>query len=215
MTTLKLPEKQPWMKTAVELPELPWAKNALEPVISANTIDFHYGKHHNAYVLKTLELTKGTELEGQPLEMIMVVAAADPSKKGLYNNAAQVWNHSFYWKCLAPCGTVKPSDALKAKIEKDFGSWEEFRKQLIAAGMTQFGSGWAWVVIDGDKLSILKTPNADEPWGETQAPVLALDVWEHAYYLDYQNKRQAYLEAVIDNLINWDFVEKQIGLHKS
>lgn len=214
MTDHKLPEEQKWMVTPVALPELPWAKDALEPIISANTIDYHYGKHHKAYVDKTLELVKGTELEGKSLEMIMDNAAHKADKKVLYNNAAQVWNHNFYWKCLAPKGTVKLSDKLKAMVDRDFGSWEEFRKQLIQAGMTQFGSGWAWVVVEGGKLSILKTPNADEPHTETASPVLTLDVWEHAYYLDYQNKRQAYLEAVIDNLVNWDYVEVQIAKHK-
>lgn len=210
MTENKIPEQQNWMVTPVELPQLPWAKNALEPIISANTIDFHYGKHHKAYVDKTLELIQGTELEGKPLELVMDYAAGKADKKVLYNNAAQIWNHSFYWKCLAPKGTVKPSDKLHSMIDRDFGSWEEFRKQLIQAGMTQFGSGWAWVVVGNGKLSVLKTPNADEPWTETVSPVLTLDVWEHAYYLDYQNKRQAYLEAVIDNLVNWDYVEEQI-----
>lgn len=210
MTEDKIPEQKNWMVTPVELPQLPWAKNALEPIISANTIDFHYGKHHKAYVDKTLELIQGTELEGKTLEVVMDYAAGKADKKVLYNNAAQIWNHSFYWKCLAPKGSVKPSDKLKAMINRDFGSWEEFRKQLIQAGMTQFGSGWAWVVVGNGKLSILKTPNADEPWTETVSPVLTLDVWEHAYYLDYQNKRQAYLEAVIDNLVNWDYVEEQI-----
>jgi Fe-Mn family superoxide dismutase len=213
MTNHDLPEHQAWMSTPVELPELPWAKDGLEPIISANTIDYHYGKHHKAYVDKTLELVKGTDLEGKSLELIMDYATRNADKKVLFNNSAQIWNHSFYWKCLAPKGTVKPSDELKALIDRDFGSWEEFRKQLIQAGMTQFGSGWAWVVVEGGKLSILKTPNADEPHTETASPVLTLDVWEHAYYLDYQNKRQAYLEAVIDNLVNWHYVEVQIEKH--
>ncbi len=201
--------KEKWMKTPVELPELPWAKDALEPVISANTLDFHYGKHHKAYVDKTLELTKGTDLEGKTLEEI-IIAAKEKKDQGLYNNSAQVWNHNFYWKCLAPANTVKPSAELKGMIEKDFGSWEEFRKQLVQAGMTQFGSGWAWLILEDGKLSLDKTPNANEPWSDTKRAVLTLDVWEHAYYLDYQNKRQAYLEAVIDQLVNWDYVLEQI-----
>lgn len=210
MTDYKLPELQSWMVTPVELPTLPWAKDALEPIITANTIDFHYGKHHKAYVDKTLELVKGTQLEGQPLELIMEYASQHADTKVLYNNAAQIWNHSFYWKCLAPKGTSAPSENLKAMVNRDFGSWDEFRKQLIQAGMTQFGSGWAWVVVEGGKLTIFKTPNAEEPWSESVSPVLTLDVWEHAYYLDYQNKRQAYLEAVIDHLVNWDYVEAMI-----
>jgi Fe-Mn family superoxide dismutase len=203
-------EKEVWKKSPVALPELPWAKDALAPIISANTIDFHYGKHHKAYVDKTLELIKGTEYENMSLEEIGMETFGKPEKKVLYNNAMQIWNHNYYWKGLAPVGTVKPSERLLKRIEKDFGSWEEFRKQLVQAGMTQFGSGWAWVVLEDDKLSVFKTPNADDAWSYSHKPVLTLDVWEHAYYLDYQNKRQAYLEAVIDNLVNWDFMEAQI-----
>jgi Fe-Mn family superoxide dismutase len=203
-------EKESWKKTPVALPELPWAKDALAPVISANTIDFHYGKHHKAYVDKTLELIKDTEFEKMSLEEIGLATFGKAEKKVLYNNAMQIWNHNYYWKCLAPAGTVKPSEKLVKRIEKDFGSWEEFRKQLIQAGMTQFGSGWAWVVLDNDKLAVFKTANADDAWSHSHQPVLTLDVWEHAYYLDYQNKRQAYLEAVIDKLVNWDYMEAQI-----
>ena len=198
--------KEEWMKTPVELPELPWEKNALAPVISANTIDFHYGKHHKAYVDKTLELTRGTELEGKTLEEIIVAASADPAKKVLFNNAAQVWNHDFYWKSLAPAGKVALPAELKDRLENDFGSLDEFKKQLVNAGMAQFGSGWAWVILKDGKLSIDKTPNAEEPWSQNRFAVLMLDVWEHAYYLDYQNKRQAYLEAVVDQLLNWDYM---------
>lgn len=198
--------KEEWMKTPVELPELPWEKNALGPVISANTIDFHYGKHHKAYVDKTLELTRGTELEGKTLEEIIVAASADPAKKVLFNNAAQVWNHDFYWKSLAPAGKVALPAELKDRLENDFGSLDEFKKQLVNAGMAQFGSGWAWVILKDGKLSIDKTPNAEEPWSQDRFAVLTLDVWEHAYYLDYQNKRQAYLEAVVDQLLNWDYM---------
>ncbi len=184
-------EKEVWKKSPVALPELPWAKDALAPIISANTIDFHYGKHHKAYVDKTLELIKGTEYENMSLEEIGMETFGKPEKKVLYNNAMQIWNHNYYWKGLAPVGTVKPSERLLKRIEKDFGSWEEFRKQLVQAGMTQFGSGWAWVVLEDDKLSVFKTPNADDAWSYSHKPVLTLDVWEHAYYLDYQNKRQA------------------------
>ncbi|MEA4959787.1 MAG: superoxide dismutase [Anaerolineaceae bacterium] len=198
--------KHEWMKTPIELPELPWEMNALEPVISAHTLEFHYGKHHKAYVDKTLELIKGTELEGKSLEEVILAASKDPAKKGLFNNAAQVWNHNFYWKSLTPASKSSMPEALKAMLERDFGSLEAFKKQLVNAGMTQFGSGWAWVVYEGGKLSIEKTPNAEEPWTENRHAVLTLDVWEHAYYLDYQNKRQAYLEAVIDNLVNWEYM---------
>lgn len=208
------PGKESYMTTPVELPDLPWAKDALEPVISTNTIDFHYGKHHKAYVDKTLELIKGTEFEGMTVEEIMVKTQGKADKKVLYNNAAQIWNHNFYWKCLAPQSKSKLSAKLKARIETDFGSYEEFKKQLVQAGLTQFGSGWAWVVKEKDKLQILKTPNADDPWTEDRSPVLTLDVWEHAYYLDYQNRRQAYLEALIDNVVNWDYMEELVNRYK-
>ena len=198
------------MKTPVALPELPWAKDALAPVISANTIDYHYGKHHKAYVDKTLELIKGTEFENMTVEEIGMETWGKAENKVLYNNAMQIWNHNFYWMSLAPTDTVKPSKRLAKRIEEDFGSWDEFRKQLIQAGMTQFGSGWAWVVLEDDKLCVFKTPNADDAWSHSRQPVLTLDVWEHAYYLHYQNKRQAYLEAVIDHLVNWDYMETQI-----
>lgn len=203
-------EKKDWMKTPVELPELPWAKDALEPVISKETIDFHYGKHHNAYVEKTKELIAGTELEDKTLEEIKLVAKADPEKKILYNNAAQVWNHSFYWKCLCPAGESTMPEELKEILVRDFGSVEEFKKQLVAAGMGQFGSGWAWVVLEDGKLSIDKTPNAEEPWTDTRSPVLTLDVWEHAYYLDFQNRRQAYLEEVLEKIVNWEYMLRNI-----
>ena len=207
-------EKKDWMKSPVELPELPWAKDALAPIISEDTINFHYGKHHNAYVVKTKELIAGTELEGKSLEEIMIFAAGKPEHKVLYNNAAQVWNHSFYWKCLTPKDKSVMPEELREMLTYCFGSVEEFKKQLVAAGMTQFGSGWAWVVVQDGKLSIAKTPNAEEPWSETVSPVLTLDVWEHAYYLDFQNRRQAYLEEVLDNIINWDYMLENIKKYK-
>lgn len=207
-------EKKDWMKSPVELPELPWAKDALAPIISEDTINFHYGKHHNAYVVKTKELIAGTELEGKSLEEIMIFAAGKPEHKVLYNNAAQVWNHSFYWKCLTPKDKSVMSEELREMLAHCFGSVEEFKKQLVAAGMGQFGSGWAWVVVQDGKLAISKTPNAEEPWSDTVSPVLTLDVWEHAYYLDFQNRRQAYLEEVLDNIINWDYMLENIKKYK-
>jgi Fe-Mn family superoxide dismutase len=207
-------EKKDWMKSPVELPELPWAKDALAPIISEDTINFHYGKHHNAYVVKTKELIAGTELEGKSLEEIMIFAAGKPEHKVLYNNAAQVWNHSFYWKCLTPKDKSVMPEELREMLAHCFGSVEEFKKQLVAAGMGQFGSGWAWVVIEDGKLAISKTPNAEEPWSDTVSPVLTLDVWEHAYYLDFQNRRQAYLEEVLDNIINWDYMLENIKKYK-
>lgn len=207
------PEKEEWMSTPVALPDLPWAQDALEPIISAETLSFHHGKHHNAYVTKTKELIQGTEYEDKSVEEIMMDTYDKADKKVLYNNAAQIWNHNFYWLCLTPESKSKMPDELKTIIDRDFGSVEDFKKQLVAAGMGQFGSGWAWVTIEDGKLSILKTPNADDPWTETRAPVLTLDVWEHAYYLDYQNKRQAYLEALVDKIVNWDYMLENIKRH--
>ena len=203
--------KEPWMKTPVELPELPWAKDALAPVISEQTINFHYGKHHKAYVDKTKELIVGTELEDKTLEEIIIAAAAArPEKQALFNNASQVWNHAFYWDCLTPADKSRMPEELADMLTLDFGSVEAFKKQLVDAGMTQFGSGWAWVIIEDGKLAIGKTPNADNPFTDTKKAVLVLDVWEHAYYLDYQNARKAYLDKVVDTIINWDYMLQNI-----
>lgn len=203
--------KEPWMKTPVELPELPWAKDALAPVISEETINFHYGKHHKAYVDKTKELIAGTDLEDKTLEEIIIAAAAArPEKQALFNNASQVWNHAFYWDCLTPADKSRMPEELADMLTLDFGSVEAFKKQLVDAGMTQFGSGWAWVIIEDGKLAIGKTPNADNPFTDTKKAVLVLDVWEHAYYLDYQNARKAYLDKVVDTIINWDYMLQNI-----
>ncbi len=203
--------KEPWMKTPVELPELPWAKDALAPVISEETINFHYGKHHKAYVDKTKELIVGTDLEDKTLEEIIIAAAAArPEKQALFNNASQVWNHAFYWDCLTPADKSRMPEELADMLTLDFGSVEAFKKQLVDAGMTQFGSGWAWVIIEDGKLAIGKTPNADNPFTDTKKAVLVLDVWEHAYYLDYQNARKAYLDKVVDTIINWDYMLQNI-----
>ncbi|MEA4930316.1 MAG: superoxide dismutase [Anaerolineaceae bacterium] len=199
------------MKTPVELPELPWAKDALAPVISEETINFHYGKHHKAYVDKTKELIAGTDLEDKTLEEIIIAAAAArPEKQALFNNASQVWNHAFYWDCLTPADKSRMPEELADMLTLDFGSVEAFKKQLVDAGMTQFGSGWAWVIIEDGKLAIGKTPNADNPFTDTKKAVLVLDVWEHAYYLDYQNARKAYLDKVVDTIINWDYMLQNI-----
>ncbi|MEE9913550.1 MAG: superoxide dismutase [Deltaproteobacteria bacterium] len=196
---------------AINLPELPYAKDALAPYISANTLDFHYGKHHKAYVDNLNKLIAGTDLEGKDLEEIIKIAAKDPAKAGIFNNAAQVWNHSFYWKCLKPQGGGAPTGAVAARINAAFGSFDKFVEELKNAGVTQFGSGWAWLVLDGNDLKITKTPNADTPLAHGQKALLTIDVWEHAYYLDYQNRRPDYLGAVIQNLINWDFVNANLG----
>ena len=193
------------------LPELPFAKDALAPVISANTLDFHHGKHHKAYVDNLGKLIAGTDLVDADLETIIKKVAGDPSKAGIFNNAAQVWNHSFYWKFLKAGGGGKPTAAVAAKIDAAWGSYEKFVEELKNAGVTQFGSGWAWLVGDGGQLKITKTANADTPMAHGVKPLLTLDVWEHAYYLDYQNRRPDYLDAVIAKLINWDFVNANLG----
>jgi Fe-Mn family superoxide dismutase len=196
---------------AINLPDLPYGKDALAPYISPNTLDFHYGKHHKTYVDNLNKLIGGTDLADKSLEEIVNVAAKDAAKAGIFNNAAQVWNHSFYWKCLKKSGGGAPTGAIAAKINAAWGSYDKFAEELKNAGTTQFGSGWAWLVLDGKDLKITKTGNADTPLAHGQKPLLTIDVWEHAYYLDYQNRRPDYLSAVISNLINWDFVNSNLG----
>jgi len=196
---------------AILLPELPYAKDALAPVISANTLDFHHGKHHKAYVDNLNKLIAGTELETKSLEEIIQIAAKDTAKAGIFNNAAQIWNHSFYWKCLKKGGGGAPAGKIAEKINATWGSYDKFVEELKNAGATQFGSGWAWLVLEGDQLKITKTANADTPMVHGQKALLTIDVWEHAYYLDYQNRRPDYLTAVIQNLMNWDFVNANLG----
>jgi len=187
------------------LPVLPYADNALEPVISANTLHFHYGKHHQAYVDNLNKLIAGTEFANLPLEKIITETADKPDKKTIFNNAAQTWNHTFYWRSLQPQGGGEPAAVLKKKIEASFGSLDACKKELATAAMAQFGSGWVWLVSDGAKLKVVKTGNADVPITSGLKALLTIDVWEHAYYLDYQNRRSDYVNAVLDKLINWDF----------
>jgi Fe-Mn family superoxide dismutase len=196
---------------AISLPELPYKKDELAPYISANTLDFHYGKHHKTYVDNLNKLITGTDLEQKSLEEIIKIAVKDAAKAGIFNNAAQVWNHSFYWQCLKKKGGGVPQGTIAAKINSTWGSYDKFAEELKNAGITQFGSGWAWLVLEGNKLKITKTANADTPLAHGQKALLTIDVWEHAYYLDYQNKRPDYLSAVIQNLINWDFVSANLG----
>ena len=191
---------------AITLPELPFEKNSLAPHISEKTLDFHYGKHHNAYVVNVNKLIEGSDMSGQDLETIIRKTAKDPARAGIFNNAAQVWNHSFYWQCMKPGGGGTPSGAIAGKIDSDFGSFDKFADQLKDAGTTQFGSGWAWLVMKEGHLEIMKTSNADTPVAHGLTPLLTVDVWEHAYYLDYQNRRPDYLATFIQHLINWDFV---------
>jgi len=187
------------------LPPLPYAESALEPVITAKTMSFHYGKHHKAYVDNLNKLIAGTEYAVLSLEKIITSTAGKPEKAAIFNNAAQNWNHTFYWKSMSPKGGGEPPAALKQKIEAAFGSVEACKKELASTAVSQFGSGWAWLVLEGDKLKVVKTANADNPLTTGMKPLLTIDVWEHAYYLDYQNRRADYVNAMLNKLINWEF----------
>lgn len=193
------------------LPPLPYADNALEPVISANTLGFHYGKHHKGYVDNLNKLLANSDLADLPLEKVILATAGQADKTAIFNNAAQIWNHTFYWQSLRKSGGGEPPAALKQKIEAAFGSVEACKKELANAAMTQFGSGWAWLVQDGDKLKVVKTTNAELPLTKGLKPLLTIDVWEHAYYLDYQNRRADYVNALLDKLINWGFAADNLG----
>jgi Fe-Mn family superoxide dismutase len=189
-----------------QLPPLPWAKDALAPVISAETLDYHYGKHHQAYVTNLNKLIEGKPEASQSLEQI--IQAAPPG--GVFNNAAQVWNHTFYWNSMKPGGGGKPTGALLEMVNRDFGSTDDLLKQLGEAAKTQFGSGWAWLVQDGGKLKVTATSNADLPMKHGQNALLTCDVWEHAYYIDYRNARPNYVDAYLKSLVNWDFAAQNL-----
>ncbi|MHB9149631.1 MAG: superoxide dismutase [Thermoleophilia bacterium] len=191
---------------AFTLPDLPYARDALEPSISAETLEYHYGKHHNAYVTNLNGLVDGTDMADKTLEEIVAVAEG-----GVFNNAAQVWNHSFYWKCMKAGGGGTPSGSLAAAIDRDFGSFDAFKEQFAKAGATLFGSGWTWLVLDGGTLKITQTSNADLPLKHGQTALLTMDVWEHAYYIDYRNARPAYIETFLSKLVNWDFVAENFA----
>jgi Fe-Mn family superoxide dismutase len=195
---------------AFELPPLPYSQDALEPHISAKTLSFHHGKHHNAYVTKLNELIKGGPYQDKDLEDIIRGTATDPAKAGVFNNAAQVWNHTFFWHCLNPKGGGAPSGVVADKIKASFGSLDKFKEEFKSAAVTQFGSGWAWLVQDGNNLKITKTANAQNPLSQGQNAVFTVDVWEHAYYLDYQNRRPDFVETILDKLVNWDFVAQNL-----
>jgi superoxide dismutase, Fe-Mn family len=205
---LQLSSNQTYTIMPFTLPELPYPKDALEPHLSAKTFEFHHGKHHNAYVTNLNNLIPNTEFEHATLEEIVTKTAGDASKAGFFNNAAQVWNHTFYWNCMKPDGGGEPEGKLMDKIKDDFGDYGKFKEAFKQAGVTQFGSGWAWLVMADGKLSITKTLNADLPVVHKQTPLLTMDVWEHAYYIDFQNRRPDYAQTFIDKLINWDFVSK-------
>jgi Fe-Mn family superoxide dismutase len=193
------------------LPPLPYAENALEPIITAKTMSFHYGKHHKAYVDNLNKLVAGTDFASLSLDKIITSTAGKLENTAIFNNAAQSWNHSFYWNSLTPKGGGEPPDALKQKIEASFGSVDSCKKELASTAVSQFGSGWAWLVLDGTLLKVVKTANADIPMTKGLKPLLAIDVWEHAYYLDYQNRRADYVNAVLDKLINWEFALQNIS----
>jgi len=186
---------------AFELPALPYAIDALAPHISQETLEFHHGKHHQTYVTNLNNLTAGTDHENASLEDV-IMAADGP----LFNNSAQVWNHTFYWNSMAPSGGGEPTGAVADAINSAFGSYGDFRTKFAEAATTQFGSGWAWLVDDGSKLDIVKTANADLPMKHSQKALLTIDVWEHAYYIDYRNARPNYINTFLDSLVNWDFV---------
>jgi Fe-Mn family superoxide dismutase len=196
---------------AIILPELPYAKGALAPHISEKTLDFHHGKHHNTYVANLIKLIEGTELSGETLENIIKRTAGDAAKSGVFNNAAQVWNHTFYWESMKPNGGGPPTGKTAEKINADLGGYQKFVEQFKNAGLTQFGSGWAWLVLNNGRLEVIKTANADTPIAHGLKPLLTVDVWEHAYYLDYQNRRGDYLDAFIGKLINWEFANSLLG----
>jgi len=197
---------------AFELPPLPYAEDALEPAYSARTISFHYGKHHKTYVDTLNKLTEGTELAGRPLEDVIRAVAGDASKVPVFNNAAQVWNHTFFWNCMKPGGGGAPPAGVAARFDAAFGSYEGLVDKFKAAAVGRFGSGWTWVVlVDKGVPAITSTPNAETPLTAGSKPLLVVDVWEHAYYLDYQNRRPDWVQAFFDKLVNWDFVAKNLG----
>lgn len=195
---------------AFELPPLPYAKDALAPHISANTLEFHYGKHHQTYVTTLNNLTKDTPLADKSLEEVIKAVAGDSGKVPVFNNAAQVWNHTFFWNCLSPSGGGLPTGELAAAIDRDFGSFSAFRDKFAATAAGQFGSGWGWLVVKDGKLDVMATGNADLPMKHGATALFTVDVWEHAYYVDYRNDRAKFIATVISSLANWDFVASNL-----
>ncbi len=198
------------------LPRLPYADNALEPHMSANTFSYHHKKHHNAYVVNLNKFVENTDLASNSLEEIIMMSYNNSSKIGIFNNAAQVWNHSFFWYSMKADGGGKPYGKIATKIDQDFGGYENFVTEFKNAAATQFGSGWAWLVLDeNNKLAVIKTGNADLPMVHNKTALLTIDVWEHAYYLDYQNLRPNYIDVFLNHLVNWDFANEMLeGKHK-
>ena len=193
-----------------QLPKLNYSKSSLSPHMSEETLDLHHGKHHQTYITNLNNLIKDSGLENSSLEEIVKKTSADPSKIGIFNNAGQHWNHILFWKCMKPKGGGALPGKLEKRINSDFGSVDKFKEQFIQAGVTQFGSGWAWLAIDKGKLIVTKTANASNPLVNNMKPILGCDVWEHSYYVDYRNRRPDYLKSFIENLVNWEFVESQL-----
>ena len=196
---------------AFTLPELPYPYDALAPYMGEETLQLHHDKHHQTYVTNLNNLIAGTDLENKTLEEIVVASAKDPAKAGIFNNAGQHWNHNLFWRTMKKGGGGKPGGELAKRIDHDFGSYEKFAEQFKQAGVTQFGSGWAWLSLDGDKLKVSKTPNGSNPLVDGWVPLLGVDVWEHAYYLDYRNRRPDYLAAFLNNLVSWEAVEAELA----
>ena len=198
---------------AFELPDLPYDYEALAPYMSAKTLHLHHDKHHQAYVTNLNNLIEGTEFAGKSLEDIVTGSYGDAAKQGIFNNAGQHWNHNLFWRIMKKGGGGNPGGELAKRIDDAFGSFEAFKEQFKTAGVTQFGSGWAWLAVQGDQLKVVKTPNGENPLVHGMRPILGVDVWEHAYYVDYENRRPEYLAAFLNSLVNWDEVEAE--LHKA
>jgi Fe-Mn family superoxide dismutase len=199
------------MSMAITLPPLPYSSGALAPHISKRTLDFHYGKHHRGYVEKVNKLIAGKPEADATLEDIILDTAGDGAKSELFNNAAQVWNHTFFWRSMKPRGGGKPKGDIAKAIDRDFGGLDGFKEAFSQAAAAQFGSGWAWLIVKSGKLAVTKTPNAELPMEKGVAPLLTIDVWEHAYYLDYQNARAAYIKNFVDKLIDWEFADANLA----
>ena len=197
---------------AFSLPPLPYAKDALAPYCSAETLEFHHGKHHNAYVVNLNKLIDEGKADGAKSLDELIMAAENPGP--VFNNAAQIWNHTFFWNCMKPQGGGEPTGAVAAAITRDFGSYQKFKDEFAAAALGQFGSGWAWLVSEGGKLKVTKTANADLPMKHKQTALLTIDVWEHAYYIDYRNLRAKWVETFLASLVNWDFVNQNLAAAK-
>ena len=198
---------------AFELPDLPYDYEALAPYMSAKTLHLHHDKHHQAYVTNLNNLIEGTEFAGKSLEEVVTGSYGDAAKQGIFNNAGQHWNHNLFWRIMKKGGGGAPGGELAKRIDDAFGSFDAFKEQFKTAGVTQFGSGWAWLAVQDDQLKIMKTPNGENPLVHGMRPILGVDVWEHAYYVDYENRRPEYLAAFLNSLVNWEEVEAE--LHKA